>query len=272
MKTFIKGIISFLLLVSFTGCFEFETKVRLNKDGSGTVEETFLMGKAMVEMMKQFASMGDPKTSKPFKLFDQAELKKNAVNYGKGVTFVKAEKMKTDLSEGYKVIYKFKDINELIIDQNPDSRTPMKSLAAPDTVKKTPDLTRFSFKKGSISELNILLESNKKESKADTVKPEIKQDTAASEMNEQALEFIKGMRFALSVIINGEVVETNATNRDGSNIILMEMDFGKAIDNVEKLKELESLKDADPETVKLVLKKFPGMKVELNENVSVKFK
>lgn len=261
-----------MLLVSFTGCFQFETKVNVNKDGSGTVEETFLMGQEMVEMMKQFASMGDPKTAKPFKLFDLKELKKNAANYGKGVTFVTAEKIKKDGMEGYKAIYKFKDINELSIDQNPDSKTPMKSFSSEDTAKKKPDLTRFSFTKGSISELNILLESNKKEDNPDTAKPDIKPDTAASEMNEQALQFIKGMKFSLSVIINGDIVETNATNREGQVLTILEMDFGKAIDNMDKLKELEKLKDADPETVKLVLKKFPGMKVELNEKVNVKFK
>ena len=262
----------FLLLISLTGCFEFETKVKVNKDGSGTVEETFLMGQAMVEMMKQFASMGDPKTTKPFKLFDVKELKQNAANFGKGVTFVSADKVKKEGLEGYKAIYKFKDINDLIVDQNPDKKTPMKSFATEDTVKKEPELTRFSFKKGSPNELSILLDMNKKNDKPDTAKPETKPDTSNSEMNEQAMEFIKGLRFGLSVIINGDIVETNATNREGSNIILMDMDFGKAIDNMDKLKELEKLKDADQETVKNVLKKFPGIKVELNDKVTVKFK
>lgn len=264
-----------MLLVSFSGCIDVETKVKVNKDGSGTVEETVLMGQAMVEMMNGFAgAFGDQKNKKPFKLFDVKELKKAAVNYGEGVSYLSGEKLKRNGQEGYKVIYKFKDINTLKIDQSPDSKGPMKALASDEAEKKEPQITYFTFKKGDLAELTIFPtpKDNDKEAKKDTLSTEMPKDSVDSEANKQALEFIKGMRFAMSVQVNGVVVESDASCREGSLITLFDMDFGKFIDNVDKLKELEGLKNADNETVKKVLQKFPGMKVELNDKVVVKFK
>ena len=47
-----------IVLVSLflSGCIEIQTKVSVNKDGSGTVEETVLMSNEMIKMMNEFMS------------------------------------------------------------------------------------------------------------------------------------------------------------------------------------------------------------------------
>lgn len=236
------------------------------------------MGQQVIDMMKQFATaFGDAKQKKSFDIFDVKELKKNASSYGKGVTYINAQKLKREDREGYKVVYKFNDINEVAIDQSPDSHTPMKSVGTDVQGKEGRNFTHFSFKKGNVADLTIIIEKGKdkkedtplREDKGDS---ELKQDSATAEMNQQALAFIKGMRLAMSVQVNGEIVETDASYREKSVLTLLELDFGKFIDNADKLKDLEKLKSADLETVKLALKKMPGAKVELNEKVNVKFK
>jgi hypothetical protein len=55
-----------VVLLMLAGCFQTSTVVRVNPDGSGTVEETMLLSKKMVaqmiEMVKGFAGGNGGKT------------------------------------------------------------------------------------------------------------------------------------------------------------------------------------------------------------------
>jgi hypothetical protein len=261
-----------LFLFAFSGCLEFTTKVTLNKDGSGTVEETLLFGQDMIDMFKQLASMGSTDQQKPFTVFNIDDLKNRAVKYGKEVSFVTAEKLLVNGKEGYRVVYSFKDINNLVIDQNPDSRMPMKSMGAPETEGNANEATRFLFKKGSAADLTVFLEPAKKDTMPEDLQSETANDTSDISFDDQAYEIIKGIRFSLSLSVNGEITETDATNREGSTVTFFDLDFGKVPEMTEKFKELVKLKNASRETVITALKNIPGMKVEMKEKVNVKFK
>ena len=58
---------AFVLLLS--GCIEMSTRVLVEKDGSGKVEQTFLMKTEIVEMLK---NMGQ--SDEPFELYSEEEL------------------------------------------------------------------------------------------------------------------------------------------------------------------------------------------------------
>ena len=64
------------------GCLQVDTKVNLNSDGSGTIEETVVMKSEVINMMKEFAMAFDSTKSEEFNMFNEEELKNKASNYG----------------------------------------------------------------------------------------------------------------------------------------------------------------------------------------------
>ncbi|MEJ2504708.1 MAG: hypothetical protein P8Y81_00395 [Ignavibacteriaceae bacterium] len=122
--------IIFILILStalFSGCIRVDTKVKLNKDGSGTIEEKVLMSEMVIQMMNQFMnSMPDSSGEKEqFSLFKEDDLKNKVSNYGKDVKYVSGKEIKQNGWEGYQAVYSFKDINTLTMDANPNSKVDM---------------------------------------------------------------------------------------------------------------------------------------------------
>jgi hypothetical protein len=74
------------------------------------------------------------------------------------------------------------------------------------------------------------------------------------------------------VNVRGTIEETNATYRNGSTITLMEMEFGKIFSNEETFKSLAQSNPDTLQSMKELVEEVPGIKVELNEVVEVRFK
>jgi len=56
----------------FSGCLNIETKVIINKDGTGRIDEKVLMSRMFVDMLSSFAqSLGDSSETEEFSLFDE---------------------------------------------------------------------------------------------------------------------------------------------------------------------------------------------------------
>ena len=58
-KIFTKVVLFLFTAVLFTGCLEVDTTIHLNKDGSGTLEESVLMSSQVIEMISAFAASFD---------------------------------------------------------------------------------------------------------------------------------------------------------------------------------------------------------------------
>ena len=87
----------------------------------------------------------------------------------------------------------------------------------------------------------------------------------------QLKQILKDLKMTLSLEINGKIEETNATFVDGSKITLFEIDFGKLIDNPEKFKEFTKVHPNSLDELKKIVKGIPGIKIEINEPMMVKF-
>ena len=127
MKTCAALLLSCLVAIGLSGCLQDEKVVKVNADGSGTLEETFLLGKQAVAQIKQMTegfgalakglnkgANGD--ASGGFKVLDEDKLREAAGKLGDGVKFVSARPLSTEEGEGYAVIYAFRDINKLKLD------------------------------------------------------------------------------------------------------------------------------------------------------------
>lgn len=267
--------VAVMALLCMVGCMQVDSLVRVKQDGSGTIEETVLMNREFIKQMEAMASQMGAKqeegTSKGFNLFDQEEVKKKASAMGEGVTYVSSEKVTVGDKEGYKVCYAFADVNKVKLNQNPGDKVPS-SGAGPGDKGEKDEFIRFQFTKGNPATLIVRMPARKPGEKPELPKEPKPEGQDADMAMGMMSQMLKGMKITVAIEVEGAIVETNATHRQGSRITLMEMEFDKLIQNQEKFKEFAKLKPESLEEVKKVMKDLPGIKVELNEEVKVKFR
>lgn len=297
MKHLFRFILLTITSLSFAACFQVETVVKVRPDGSGTVEETFLMKKELLGQMEQMVEamakgmeemVTDEETggesnkarerqakAEIFDFFNEAKLKENAMQMGEGVTYLRGSKMATDDFQGYKALYSFADINKLKINQNPGEKIPaIPQGNGSDSQKSKKENIVFTFKKGTPAELIIRLPRTSTGAKSKTA-----EDAQAAQHTEQpseeaavqAKELFQGMRIALSVAVDGSIVETNATYREGSKITLLAVDFGKLTAMPELFKKFTESNLKSVEKSKELMKQIPGIQVEFQEEIRVQF-
>jgi len=290
MRKTLSFVTIFLLFLSLAGCFQVSTLVRVRPDGSGTIEETFLMSKELVEQMKAMEKQmagafadGNNKQAKKNKGKDKEalsilnvdELKKKANELGEGTTYVSSKRVTTDKFEGYKAIYAFKDINKLKFNQNPGGNMPGSRDGGKEVDSKK-EIIVFKLTKGNPSQLVVKMPKEKPVDKPEESKEEVKQDKIDDPNSEMVMaqmkEMFGGMKIGLAVEVMGTIVQTNATHREGSMITLMEMDFGKLFAQPEDLKKFSTVKPNTIEDAKKLMKDIPGIKVELNKEVTIDFR
>ncbi len=272
-----KSFKSFVLILTaaflFTGCLEVNTTIHLNKDGSGTLEESVLMSSQVVQMISAFAGSFDSTgtdTSK-FSLFKEDELIADTAKYGSGVKYVSGKEVKENGKEGYNVVYSFSDITNLKINQNPNSKIDMEGVEfEEDTVH---EFLHFNFTPGEPALLSIELPSMDKEETAAGDSSQVQEDSleANTEGMDEFLKLMKGMRIALTLDVNGNITQTNASYVNGSSVTLFDLSFNELLDNPEKLKMFKQENPKNLEEIKKIMENLPGVKIELNNPVNIKF-
>ena len=268
-------IIAVVAIFFLAGCFQVSTVVRVNPDGSGTVVETMLLSKKMIakmnEMMQGFAGESGAKPE-PIDMFEPAKLKAQAAGMGEGVTYLSGKKTETAEYSGYTATYAFKDINKLRLNQQSGE-------SAGAAGGKAPSLpVLFHFSNGSPATLTIEQPKEKQPTKtaeapeAGGEASQAAKGTISDEEAKQMAEMFMGMKMTLAVEVNGTIVETNATHRDGKRITIVDFDlakFGSSLPQMEKLKLLKGSSAADAMEL---MKDFPGMKMDLNDKLKVVFR
>jgi hypothetical protein len=268
----------FLLL----GCFQTETVVRVNPDGTGLIEETLLLSNTALESMQHLTqelqtamTEGKPE-DKPIKKDPLEEMireaQKKADRYGPGVRFVSAVPLRTETMGGYKAVYAFEDINTIQIDQNPANKVE-KGEGLKTSQAKIEEPIRFKLDKGPRKLLTVTLPKGqeKEHVQAEKIsKPEKKEaDPQAAEMMKT---LFKDMGMKVSVKINGTILKTNATYRNESAIDLFEVNFGKVMGNLDGFEKLSRAAPKSIEDMKALAKGLEGLKIEMNNPVWVEFK
>jgi len=266
--------IGMFILLFLSGCFQIERVINVNKDGSGTIEETVLMSQEFINQMKQMASGfggGKVEESKDESAYHDVEsLQKEASKMGEGVKYVSSKAMEKDGKLGYFVIFSFEDITKIKIDENPADNMMSSSGMGEDK-----EDMYFKFKKGKTAELTIIFSQEDDEEENEEIEYEDEPDDNAA-VSDQDLQMMKamyaGMKISVKVIVDGKIVDTNATFKNGNVVTLTEMDFDVIMENEKSFQALAGSKDASDEEMKRSMKNFKGFKADMNEEVVIKFK
>lgn len=259
-----------LLTFLLAGCLQVDTTINLKKDGSGIINEKVLMSKTFVNMMKEFATaFQDSSTSaeEEFSIFKDDEIIADAKEYGDNVNYVSHEFISNDEWEGYEAIYSFDDISKIRIQPDPDSKMEMSEGEDSD------EYYFFKFIKGDVSELIIdrpPINFSQDSVYSDSTDEVTEQND--DEMSEEALKMMDGMKINISIKVDGDIASSNASYVNGSTITLFEMDLGEMMKNKEAFKEFRNNEPGNIEEMKEFMEKFPGMKIEIEKPISIKFK
>ena len=253
--------------VALTGCINSTTLIKLNADGSGTVEQTTLMNTAALKAMMPGADkqMGGG-------VVNQADLERTAARMGKGVRLMSAEPAKgANGFEGSKAIFAFDDINQIQVSQGPSMSGSTDGRV--DAEPTTNDPVRFTLARtGSTSTLMIAFvdkPGGSGQGGGTTDMPDL--------TNPMMMGMIKsmfaGFKLNIDLEVAGSIVKTNAEYVTGSRLTLLEMDMDSLLADEAKLKALQSKlgPDASLSTVKPYLKDIKGIKVD-GPTITVEFK
>ena len=69
--------------------------------------------------------------------------------------------------------------------------------------------------------------------------------------------------------VAGEILDTNATHRQGSRVTLMEFDFGEILSNAEALQAMAVNKPGSVADMKEIMQLIPGLRMEIEPEVAV---
>ncbi|MDP2364689.1 MAG: hypothetical protein Q8M94_13080, partial [Ignavibacteria bacterium] len=262
-----------LLMMFLSGCLQVNTKVNINKDGSGTIEETVVMKNAVIEMMKQFAMSFDSTKSEEFNMFKEEELKSNASKFGEGVKYIAGEKYSIEGFEGYKVTYAFSDINKIKLSPSPQDKVPFGNELNEPEDKAVDDYLKFNFTKGdpSILVINFPKPQAKEEVKPDSAYTPIEDSTFTEEAEQKMMEMFDGMKMSIYFNFKDGIDETDASFVNGSEVTLMQFDFSEIIKNKEVFKNFQNAKPETMEEFKKVVGDVEGIKIEFKDKVTIKF-
>ena len=276
MNWFLKLSTAVVIGILLTGCIEMHTVITVKKDGSGFVEENIFVGKEIINMFREFASsFGDStQPQQEFNLFEEEKIKAKTSKFGEGIEFISMENIVTEEKEGYKAIYKFKNLNQVKVNQDPSDEMPM---AEPkDGSETTTEYVFFKFIKGKPNRIEFKLpdEPKKDEKSIEQAKTDDTTETnveADSSDFESMIKFMKDMKAKIEIRVDGKITSTNATHVDGNTVTLFDIDFAQLISDKDKLEQFKQFNPDSFEEVKKIVSDIPGIKVELNQEVFIEF-
>ncbi len=274
-KSFI-ALLTILSSLVLTGCFQSETTIHLNKDGSGKLIEETRLGGQMRAMFDQMAALGGDEKAKedPTKaMFSEDKAKARAAEIGEGVTFEKQELLTANGSKGNRVTYTFKDINKLKISAGDSMKTLGEMPGAEAAAAEKAEPVKFTYVD---NQLTIQLPSPKTPevpasggalaADAEAAKPDMESPEAMAMMKQMCGD----MKMSLKIVVESGIAETDATHQNGNTLTLMEMNMGKLVENAEAMKKLSKMNQKDPAATMKALEGIDGIKMETKEKVTVK--
>ncbi|MEM6326751.1 MAG: hypothetical protein AAF791_06480 [Bacteroidota bacterium] len=292
MTAFRSAFVLALALV-LAGCFQTETTVRLNADGSGTVEERVLMNStlAMASMMGGMRGQMNLDAAQSLADGPYSEEALEARAEAMGATFEGVETIQILFGSGYVATYAFEEIGQLQLDPDPSSVLPDEmggqfgmdsdeDEEPSDPITFAYDGRRFSVtmpREGTEADEEEVLYDTGRDPKKDEPEDEGGSNGPSADDFQQMAFVLRDMRFALAVELPKPVASSDATHLSGQTLTLYDMDFNTMFDDPDAFESIQDLDLGDgPQDLTSggmgSMANVPGMTVETAETVTVTFR
>jgi hypothetical protein len=251
-----------LAAATCTGCFQMTTVMKVNADGSGTVEHRMLFTTQALAQLRQFAALGgrgqavDPTS--------EQQAREMTTALGPGVTYVSSTPVKTPTGEGRDAVYAFTDVGQLRVATQPAAPSGISIKAAGVTT----DAEALTFSMTHDSNGGAVLHVNVPEN---AVVEAIASNAATLP---QQLPMIKSMlagaHITLMVEPAGSIVRASTPYVDGQRVTLLEVDLDQLLKDPDALlARVQAAKT--PDQIKAALKDVPGLKMALEREITIAF-
>jgi hypothetical protein len=195
-------------------------------------------------------------------MYDEAQYKAKAAQYGEGVEYVKLEKVERNGGKGVKAHYKFKDINKLTFEPGGGMDEMGSALpgAAEAKAKKTP--WKFAYKDGK---LTVIMPDVPE----DIEKPALPEGAPDLGNNPEMAAMMQGMRMSAVLVVDSGILKTNATHVEGNKITLMDIKMDEVFKNPDAMKAMQGVDMKDRKAMQEALKNVKGVKIETQKTIEV---
>jgi hypothetical protein len=272
MKKLIRTLLLAASTFAFTSCFQHEITIHVKSDGSGTIVEETRLGAQMLEMMQQMAAGfgGDAEKADPTKdMLSEDKAKGRAGKLGEGVQFVKIEPVEDNGSKGARATYAFKDISKLTLSTSEGSKAmQMPGTPKPEKAPKEAPI-RFEF---ANSELTVHMPKPDRNAAEKPEAPAEQADMDNPEAKAMMKQMFGDMKMSIKIKAESGIASSDATHQIDDTVTLMEMNFGKLIENEENLKKLATMDQNDPQKAMESLKGIEGISFEVKPTIKIKLK
>ena len=276
----LRFIASLLPLLLLAGCFQVHALIRVNDDGSGTLEETVLLGAMMGEMMGESGRRD---------LFNVDSLRAHAATLGTGVRLLRVDSVEQGDDFGYRAVYAFDDLSTLRFRFHLNLMPSRRAGRAPGSGSATmlagtsPSLAvsfardadgtiRIRMPQPSAPEQPAAIERARVASLVDSMR--VQMATAGASVT----EVLGGMRLRLSVEGSRRIDTTDASFPEDSSVVLFDYSLGSFVDLMRDKPELvaraqllERAGTPDMRPVVRALAAQPEVRYELLPEVTVRF-
>ena len=237
------------------GCIQTSTLVKLNPDGSGTIELTTTVPTILT-------SLYDPDDPADPDTFTVSEARAAAGEMGRGVTFVSATPLEIPDRKGITAVYAFKDIRTVSLGL-------LNEPAGLAFMAKSDTLLTFAFTRLPNGHSQLTIDNTigtedflTPEPAAETKPPSPARDDEPTFAMMAALAAGGKIDFAIQV---GHLVKTNIAHTDGGRVTLLSLDFDLVLVNPASVDKLEN---ASAEA----LKDVKGIKLSLDPKLTIEFR
>src|SRR5262245_26293009 len=247
--------------ISSTGCFQMTTVMKINGDGSGTVEHRMLFTTQALAQMKQFAALGGGRAIDPT---SEQQAREMAAALGPGVTYVSSTPVQTPTGAGRDAVYAFSDVSQLRVATQPAAPGGVSIKAAgvtTDAEALTFSMTREATEAAA---LNVDVPEN-------SLVEAIASNAATLPQQLPMLKsMLAGAHVTLLVEPAGPLVRASTPYVDGQRVTLLEVDLDELLKDPNALiARVQNAKTVDE--IKAALKDVPGLKMAIEKEITIEF-
>ena len=245
-------------------CFQMTTVLKVNGDGSGTINHRMVYTPAALKQLKSFAALGGGRSGGADPLSEQ-QARDMTASIGPGVTYVSSELITTPLGQGRDATYAFTDVSTLRISTQP---------AAPGGISlKVGGVNTQPSAAESIT-FTMTREANGNAMLHIHVPEPNYLDFFGSPQAAAQIGMIKtmlaGARVLLAAEPAGTLVRTSSPFVEGQRVTLLDIDLDTVLADDTLLPRIQAVA-ADPKAAKAMLLAANGLKINLDTEITIEF-
>jgi hypothetical protein len=251
-------------------CFQLSTVLTVNTDGSGTIRQRMLFTQAALAQLQQLAALGGSGGSQNFDPLSEQQARDAAAGLGPGVTYVSSMPISTNEGQGRDITYAFRDINQLHLAQTPPAPGGL-SVNSPGLGTDAQVAFALTRQPDGGSLLRVITPRAPLAPGAGNAAPGLGGNNLPS-ADQMALirPMFAGARMSLAIEPAGQLIRTSSPYVDGQRVTLLDVDIDSLLANDALLKSLQAAKS--PDETKNLLKDVPGIKLNLDPEVTIEFR